>query len=575
MNVKGKYKRLRGLVISNDYPEDNHVLWIKPAGGNTFIFYIFDGIDWIPATQQGGGGGGVALEDWQLNAIKKASRLKVDGFGNLFLSDNGNYKSLDLYLSDVRNNIASLNDRITNAEDRIGSIGSGLDLKADKSSVPTKVGQLVNDKGYITKDDVPAVSGYATKEYVDSSVDTVSKAIPTNVSQLENDKNYVDNKSFKTINGQSVIGSGDIEIKPGTDVIYDISWFTSASSANISKAKWAEFINAVIDHKLCCDQNGFWQVYVSSSPNVTEDSIIELFLYRGNEIIKWTLSKNASSTNETYDYAVASRDVSVIMSVDDALYNEMANKVGIIKTDGDGTKYLNDKGEYVAVSSNIIIDSGFNSESTNAVQNKVVTQAITELQDYCFPTSLEASVSPSSVEWTGSPVEVSVSYRVIRNSNPVEVNLIQISFNSEQKRIENVSNGSEKFIIKSQGYKSGTVTAKKESVSIKNSPRSIGVNLYLPVYLGFSNAVSGDQLVITDLTKGGVSINGTKNLSNDDATKYLWLCVPDTQTINKVTSGGFDIPFLTPVEASTSLGTYKCYRTKDFPGAGGMTIVIS
>lgn len=480
MNVKGKYKRLRELVISDDYPKDNHVLWLKPTGDNTFIFYIFDGIDWISVMQQGGDGGGVALEDWQLEAIRKASRLKVDGSGNLFLSNNGNYKSLDSYLSDVRNNIASLNDRITRAEGRIGSIGSGLDSKADKSSVPTKVGQLVNDKGYITKNDIPAVSGYATKEYVDSSVNAVGNTIPTNVSQLNNDKNYVDNKSFKTINGLSVIGSGNIEINPGADVIvdsdisdtstnpiqnkavanalnavssniptkvsqlsndkgyltehqsldnyytkqrvdsniksvrdsiptrtsqiendsnfltehqklktinnesivgegnitiisssgdgeevydvkycdvYDVSWFTSASSANISKEKWTEFINAIIDHKLCYDQNGFWQVYVGSIPNITEDSTIELFLYRGNEIIKWTLSKNSSPTNETYDYATASRDVSVIMSVDDVLYNEMANKVGIIKTDGDGTKYLNNKGEYVTITQSPSIKS--------------------------------------------------------------------------------------------------------------------------------------------------------------------------------------------------------------------------
>ena len=480
MNVKGKYKRLRELVISDDYPKDNHVLWLKPTGDNTFIFYIFDGIDWISVMQQGGDVGGVALEGWQLEAIRKASRLKVDGSGNLFLSDNGNYKSLDSYLSDVRNNIASLNNRITNAEGRISSIGSGLDSKADKSSVPTKVGQLVNDKGYITKNDIPAVSGYATKEYVDSSVNAVGNTIPTNVSQLNNDKNYVDNKSFKTINGQSVIGSGNIEINPGADVIvdsdisdtstnpiqnkavaaalnavssniptkvsqlsndkgyltehqsldnyytkqrvdsdiksvrdsiptrtsqiendsnfltehqklktinnesivgegnitiisssgdgeevydvkycdvYDVSWFTSASSANISKEKWTEFINAIIDHKLCYDQNGFWQVYVGSIPNITEDSTIELFLYRGNEIIKWTLSKNSSPTNETYDYATASRDVSVIMSVDDILYNEMANKVGLIKTDGDGTKYLNNKGEYVTITQSSSIKS--------------------------------------------------------------------------------------------------------------------------------------------------------------------------------------------------------------------------
>lgn len=223
----------------------------------------------------------------------------------------------------------------------------------------------------------------------------------------------------------------------------------------------------------------------------------------------------------------------------------------------------------------ITVDAELDAESTNAVQNKAVTKAITELQDYCFPTSLEASISPSSAEWTGNSVEVSVSFRVLRNSKPVVADIVQIQFNGETKTLENVAEGSEKFTLSTQGYKSGSVTAKKGSTTIKNSPRSISANLYLPVYYGFSKATTENELIITSLTKGGSSLNGTKTLTNDDATKYLWLCVPNTMSINKVTSSGFDVPFLAPVEASTPLGTYKCYRTKDLPGAGSMTIVIS
>lgn len=209
------------------------------------------------------------------------------------------------------------------------------------------------------------------------------------------------------------------------------------------------------------------------------------------------------------------------------------------------------------------------------MQNRVVTGAIRELQDYCFPTSLEASISPSSAEWTGNSVEVSVSFRVLRNSKPVVADTVQIQFNGETKTLENVAEGSEKFTLSTQGYKSGSVTAKKGSTTIKNSPRSISANLYLPVYYGFSKATTGNELTITSLTKGGSSLNGTKTLTNDDATKYMWLCVPNTMSINKVTSSGFDVPFLAPVEASTPLGTYKCYRTKDLPGTDPMTIVIS
>lgn len=268
------------------------------------------------------------------------------------------------------------------------------------------------------------------------------------------------------------------------------------------------------------------------------------------------------------------------------------NLIGIVSASGDATVdniIEGETGEGLNVTVNVLTrtvrigtsggscvpDSALSETSENCVQNKVVTGAIRELQDYCFPTSLEASISPSSAEWTGNSVEVSVSFRVLRNSKPVVADTVRIQFNGETKTLENVAEGSEKFTLSTQGYKSGSVTAKKGSTTIKNSPRSISANLYLPVYYGFSKATTGNELTITSLTKGGSSLNGTKTLTNDDATKYLWLCVPNTMSINKVTSGGFDVPFLAPVEASTPLGTYKCYRTKDLPGAGSMTIVIS
>lgn len=241
----------------------------------------------------------------------------------------------------------------------------------------------------------------------------------------------------------------------------------------------------------------------------------------------------------------------------------------------DELKRLDDKIDNLQPGPDITMDTELNAESTNPVQNKAITSAMTELQEYCFPTSLEASVSPSSVEWKGNSVEVSVHFRVLRNSKPVVADTVQIQFNGETKMLDNVSEGSEKFILSTFGYKSGSVTAEKGTTTIRNSPRSISANLYLPVYYGFSKATTGNELTITSLTKGGSSLNGTKTLNNDDATKYLWLCVPNTMSINKVTSGGFDVPFLAPVEASTTLGTYKCYRTKDLPGTDTMTIVIS
>ena len=298
------------------------------------------------------------------------------------------------------------------------------------------------------------------------------------------------------------------------------------------------------------------------------------------------LSLNEGKVDKEQGKGLSTNDYT---DLDKAKLDKMPTKVSDLENDSkyvtdqelinlatkDELKRLDDKIDNLQPGQDITIDTELNAESTNPVQNNVITAAMTELQEYCFPTSLEASVSPSSVEWKGNSVEVSVYFKVLRNSKPVVADTIQIQFNGETKMLENVSEGSEKFILSTFGYKSGSVTAEKVNTTIKNSPRSISTNLYLPVYYGFSKATTGNELTITSLTKGGSSLNGTKTLNNDDATKYLWLCVPNTMSINKVTSGGFDVPFLAPVEASTTLGTYKCYRTQDLPGTDTMTIVIS
>lgn len=311
--------------------------------------------------------------------------------------------------------------------------------------------------------------------------------------------------------------------------------------------------------------------YIDSVASKTDASILSL-----NE---GKVDKEQGKGLSTNDYT----------DLDKERLNKMPTKVSDLENDSkyvtdqelvilatkDELKRLDDKINNLQPGSDITIDAELNAESTNPVQNKAITAAMAELQEYCFPTYLEASVSPSSVEWKGNSVEVSVHFKVLRNSKPVVADTVQIQFNGETKMLENVSEGSEKFILSTFGYKSGSVTAEKGTTTIKNSPRSISTNLYLPVYYGFSKATTGNELTITSLINGGSSLNGTKTLNNDDATKYLWLCVPNTMSINKVTSGGFDVPFLAPVEASTTLGTYKCYRTQDLPGTDPMTIVIS
>lgn len=52
---------------------------------------------------------------------------------------------------------------------------------------------------------------------------TISEPIPSKTSQLENDSNFISSDGLKTINGESIVGSGNIEISGGSGTITGVS----------------------------------------------------------------------------------------------------------------------------------------------------------------------------------------------------------------------------------------------------------------------------------------------------------------------------------------------------------------
>lgn len=91
-----------------------------------------------------------------------------------------------------------------------------------------------------------------------------------------------------------------------------------------------------------------------------------------------------------------------------------------------------------------------------------------------------------------------------------------------------------------------------------------------PIKFGFSDVKSGVDVNALAYEYVKASPNGTYTL-RADANGYMWLCVPSTMTINKVTMSGFGVP----LEAPQTIGSYKCYRSSNQLVAGSYTIVIS
>lgn len=117
--------------------------------------------------------------------------------------------------------------------------GNNIDITNDVISVtgisvPTKVSDLTNDSGYLTKasgDTIyQPIGNYLTKASADTlyatqaDLQSVSGDIPTNVSDLTNDSGYLVASDLKTINNASIVGSGNIvvpQIWIGTQAQYE------------------------------------------------------------------------------------------------------------------------------------------------------------------------------------------------------------------------------------------------------------------------------------------------------------------------------------------------------------------
>lgn len=163
MNVKDKIKRLHEVVVSQKTPTDTNVLWIKKNVNSTFTFYINDGIDWV--TPSSSSSSGTELSEKQLNAIFKADKIVIDGDGNMFLSNDGTYKSLDSFLEGY----AKLTD------------------------IPHFTSELNNDKGFITEVDLKEIS--YTKSEIDNKILTNGGFSASLYYTKEDVDNIVNNKA--------------------------------------------------------------------------------------------------------------------------------------------------------------------------------------------------------------------------------------------------------------------------------------------------------------------------------------------------------------------------------------------
>lgn len=191
-----------------------------------------------------------------------------------------------------------------------------------------------------------------------------------------------------------------------------------------------------------------------------------------------------------------------------------------------------------------------------------------------WPLSLELSINPILIEFTGSEKDTSVAWKIMRKGVGVTPTVLTFKQDGVALSAELVANGSINAKVNKLGDTVFEIAVEAEGMKKSASKK---LTMVLPVYMGFAGASDAAGLAITELSKYAplTSPAGTYKIKNNADGIYLWLCVPDTMTINKVTSSGFTVPMREVQTGQTELGGYKCYRSSNAIVAGEYTYTIS
>ena len=191
-----------------------------------------------------------------------------------------------------------------------------------------------------------------------------------------------------------------------------------------------------------------------------------------------------------------------------------------------------------------------------------------------WPLSLELSINPILIEFTGSEKDTSVAWKIMRKGVGITPTVLTFKQDGVALSAELSANGSINAKVNKLGDTVFEIAVEAEGMKKSASKK---LTMVLPVYMGFAGASDAAGLAITELSKYAplASPAGTYKIKNNADGIYLWLCVPDTMTINKVTSSGFTVPMREVQTGQTELGGYKCYRSSNAIVAGEYTYTIS
>lgn len=243
---------IRDIIFSTNPPATPYVLWVKAGANNINTLHIYDG-GWRKIGTSSGGG----TSDY--NDLENKPKIN-----NVVLEGNLSLEELGIIIPDLKNYVT---------ED---ALNTALLKYAKKSDIPSiegllsevKAQELYQPKGnYALKSDIPDTSGLASKDELNAAI---SK------------------QKFKTINGQEIIGEGNIEIQGGGSVTVDEA--LSETSVNpVQNKVITEKINAMNELLAQLDEKVFPTTLSVSGGGTYDEGTSQTVM------ISWKLMKNGQT----------------------------------------------------------------------------------------------------------------------------------------------------------------------------------------------------------------------------------------------------------------------------------------
>ena len=289
----------------------------------------------------------------------------------------------------------------------------------------------------------------------------------------------------------------------------------------------------------------------SVNTRVIQDNAITTEKIQDGCLTESKLSENSVTTNKIKNLSVTTEKIS-----DKNVTNEKIadDTITLQKFDADLRMVLN-------------AATGMPDDLLEKLQD--VSENIAELQDSEFPITLGFSITPDL-----SKMSNTLKYSVSCKGAP---------FMPDTLMLEKQINDSSEKVLVSKTSSSGTMSTSIEGawetfkLSVTKNGRtskSTSLTRYL-CYYGASSEQNISETVLGSLSKvsaTGVSFNPSITTQNGN---YIWLVVPSYLTISRVTSAGFDVTLAEVQTITTSLGTFKAYRTANSLTENKWNLVIS